>query len=453
MCRARVHVLLALPFVLLASCTAPAARTSHPGVPGRLGVGAPAPADAVELIGGPGLDAFTVGGNDDPGPNVTPEQIGALPAYVDVGHGDLVSRTSFADCRLHVEWLSPPGGEGQLAGNSGVYLQDRYEVQVLGTPAGSLPLQTNEACAIYSLKAADVNASTGPGTWQAYDILFTAPRFADGHKQSDAAVTVYWNGTLVHNGVHIPSPTGGGGAKGEVDSGGGVQVGPLRLQSHETRAEGPVRYRNVWIQPLAAGTGARPGPWVDLIHSGGLDNFVPRGGLASYMLEGDEIVGTSAPNTVNTFLMTTRAFGDFELLLEAKQDVDLNSGIQVRSTIHAADGGMEKRDGRVRGYQVELDASDRAFTGGIYDEGRRGWLAPIAYNPAAQRAFKRNDWNQIRVVARGPVIRTWVNGVPAAAMFDAVDSVGHIGLQVHGVGDRAEPLHVRWRNIRVRTLE
>ena len=295
-----------------------------------------------------------------------------------------------------------------------------------------------------------MNAWTGAGTWQAYDIVFSAQRFEQGKKSADARMTVYWNGRLVQDGVAVAAPTGSAVSKGEQDGGGGVQVGPVRLQAHATAAEGPVRYRNVWVAPLAEGDNG--GTWRNLVPEHWADAFVVRGGLATYTFENGEIVGTTAPSTPNTFLVTKETYSDFELLLEAKQDVDLNSGIQIRSTIDGAAGGLGARDGRVRGYQVELDPSDRAFTGGIYDEGRRGWLMPLTCNPAARSAFKRGDWNQIRIVAKGPVIRTWVNGVPEASMFDGVDASGRIGLQVHGVGDRADPLRVQWRNIRIRPL-
>jgi len=154
-----------------------------PVVPQDVGVGAMTPKEGAVLIGRSARNSF-----------MTPPEVGVMPkegrtqkdllaqpAYVEMteGSGDLTSRTSFGDARLHVEWYCPPGGEGQMAGNSGVYLQSLYEVQVLGTKAGAEP-KKNEAGAVYTQKAPDVNASTGPGTWQAYDIWFRAPRFKDG---------------------------------------------------------------------------------------------------------------------------------------------------------------------------------------------------------------------------------------------------------------------------------
>jgi hypothetical protein len=108
--------------------------------------------------------------------------------------------------------------------------------------------------------------------------------------------------------------------------------------------------------------------------------------------------------------------------------------------------------GRVHGYQVEIDPSDRAWTGGIYDEARRGWLDDLGDNEPARRAFRPGEWNRLRIECRGDSIRTDLNGVRAADLTDALTPSGFIGLQVHGVGDRAEPLEVRWRNIRLKPL-
>lgn len=418
-----------------------------------VGVGVLPAVDAAMLIGRSALGAFTLNGDQKTIPARTQDDILSSDA-ADVGAGDLLSRAWFGDCRLHVEWYAPPGGEGQLAGNSGIYLQDRYEVQVLGTLAGTEPLKADEAGAIYRVKPAGVNASTGPGTWQAYDILFTAPRFADGVKTAPARISVYWNGTLVHDDVPVDGPTGAAAAKGEADGGRGFQVGPIRLQAHATGAKGPVRYRNMWIgpHPSAALKEAKRGPWIDPVADGTLNAFDVRGGRASYELRGGEIVGASTARSPNTFLVTKERWGDFEMILEARQDADLNSGVQIRSGIVAGKDG-DVRSGRVTGYQVELDPSARGYSGGLYDEGRRGWLAPLVDNPAARAAFRAGEWNEIQVVARGPLIRTWINGVPAATVFDAVDAEGHIALQVHDVGERADRIEVRWRNIRIRRLD
>ena len=417
---------------------------------GPVGVGAAAPTNAVPLISEAGHAAFTRAGRPPADQNLSAEDVAGLhgEAAVPVELGDLVTRTVMGDHRLHVEWLAPPGGAGQMAGNSGVYLQGRYEIQVLGTLPGDAAPAKNEAGAIYNVKAADVNASTGPGTWQSYDVWFRAPRFEGGRKVEDARVTVLWNGRLVHDDVAIAGPTGSAQVGGEEPRpAGDVQVGPLVLQAHATDAEGPVRYRNVWVAPLA------PPPALGearaIFDGQSLDGWRPLGGEARYEVRDGAIVGATVPNTPNTFLATVEEYGDFELEVELLADDEVNSGIQFRS---ATQDGSRDRGARVTGYQAEIEHDGtRNWAGGLYDEAGRGWLFPLTASPEARAAFKPGEWNRFRICARGPVIRTWVNDVPATVAFDDFRPRGFIALQVHGVGDRRDPLTIRWRHLRLRT--
>jgi hypothetical protein len=207
--------------------------------------------------------------------------------------------------------------------------------------------------------------------------------------------------------------------------------------------------------PLAADEPA--GPWVPLFNGTDLDGWVQHGGKAKYRALNKQIVGSSVPNTSNSFLCTKKDYADFVLELEFKVDPALNSGVQIRSHVFSEPktveiGGKKFKipAGRVHGYQVEIDPSARAWTGGIYDEGRRGWLNDLKDNEAARKAFKQGDWNKLRVECRGPSIKTWLNGVAAADLKDAVTPSGFIGLQVHQVGKKAEPLEVRFRNLRIK---
>jgi hypothetical protein len=206
------------------------------------------------------------------------------------------------------------------------------------------------------------------------------------------------------------------------------------------------------------------GKWVDLFNGKDLDGWVQRGGQAKYTVEYGSIVGRSVPNTSNSFLCTKKTYADFILELEFKVDAALNSGVQIRSECFDEPKTIEVNGkkkvipaGRVHGYQVEIDPDvkrGRLWTGGIYDEGRRAvFLADLKDNEAARKAFMGGDWNKLRVECNGNSIKTWLNGVPAADLKDAMTPKGFIALQVHAVGKKEEPLEVRFRNIRIQELK
>ena len=191
-----------------------------------------------------------------------------------------------------------------------------------------------------------------------------------------------------------------------------------------------------------------------------LKGWTQRGGVAKYRAEKGEIIGSSVPNTGNSFLCTDKDYGDFILEIEFKVHSKLNSGVQIRS--HYFDEPKEVQHdgktikipaGRVHGYQVEIDPSDRAYSGGVYDEGRRGvFLADLKDNESARKAFKQNEWNKFRIECRGDSIKTSINGVLATNFKDSMTPKGFIALQVHGVGKEVETMEVRWRNIRLQEL-
>ena len=189
-----------------------------------------------------------------------------------------------------------------------------------------------------------------------------------------------------------------------------------------------------------------------LIVNGSIDDWTQRGGVARYEVEeGDVLVGTAVPKTPNSFLCPPDDVADFDLRFEFKVDPRLNSGVMFRAQ---SDPGY--RDGRVHGYQSEIDPSDRAWSCGIYDEARRGWINDLADNPAAREAFRPEDWNEVRIRAVGDHIRTWINGVPAAELVDDTDASGFLGFQVHSIKGEADPeppMQVRWRNLRIKRLD
>lgn len=201
---------------------------------------------------------------------------------------------------------------------------------------------------------------------------------------------------------------------------------------------------------IASLTSCAQGPqWQDLFNGENLEGWEKLNGTAEYMVEDGAIVGISQLNTPNTFLATEEMYDDFILEFEFKVDDGLNSGVQFRSN-----SLPEYQEGRVHGYQFEIDPSDRAWTGGVYDEARRGWLYPLNYNPEGQKAFKNGEWNKARVEAIGNNIRTWVNDVPCTDLLDNTTASGFIALQVHAIGNaEQEGKRVAWRNIRILTDE
>lgn len=222
-----------------------------------------------------------------------------------------------------------------------------------------------------------------------------------------------------------------------------------------------MRYMTIAVLALLCATpfaGAQEDEgWIDLFDGNTLEGWVQRGGTAPYRIEDGAIVGTTVPGrdvdgkrvsgTDNTFLCTERHYGDFVLELEFKVDPSMNSGVQIRS--NSFDWF---KNGRVHGYQIEIDPSERAWTGGIYDEARRGWLINLEDKPEAQKAYKQNEWNHFRIEAKGENIKTWVNGIPVADLDDFMTQRGFIALQVHA-SKAEEPMEIRWRNIRLIDLD
>jgi len=173
-------------------------------------------------------------------------------------------------------------------------------------------------------------------------------------------------------------------------------------------------------------------------------------GTADYKVEDGAIVGTTVLNSGNTFLVTDKEYGDFILEMDTKIESPLsNSGVQTRS--HYDPAGNNGK-GKVYGRQFEIDPSDRKWSGGIYDEGRRDWLYPVDLNAKAKDAFKVGEYNHIRIECIGTEMRTWINGIAVADVVDTLDSRGFIGLQVHAVTKPEQAgKKVYFKNLRIQT--
>lgn len=193
------------------------------------------PSDAVVLFDGNDLSAWKSG---DGGPAKWKVANGIMT----VTKGNLMTQEEFGDIQLHIEWAAPAEvkGDGQGRGNSGVYFQGRYEIQVLDSYNN--PTYFNgQASAFYGHSAPLVNASRKPGEWQTYDIVFHAPKPGADGKVIPGSFTVFHNGVLVQD--HIPVE---GDATTAAQFSGATAKGPLLLQDHGN----PVRYRNIWLRKL-----------------------------------------------------------------------------------------------------------------------------------------------------------------------------------------------------------
>ena len=195
------------------------------------------PANAVVLFNGKDLSNWTT---RDGGPAGWKVEDGIM--QIEPRTGDVVTTERFTDCLLHLEFRCPdmPEATGQGKGNSGVYLQGRYEVQVLDSYGLNIP-GMGDCGAIYNQFAPLLNACKPPMTWQTYDIVFRAARVNDGGEvEEPARLTIAQNGLVIHNNVQVQGPTGGA-----MDEQVG-EPGPLLLQDHGNL----VAYRNIWAVHL-----------------------------------------------------------------------------------------------------------------------------------------------------------------------------------------------------------
>ncbi|MEE9460232.1 MAG: DUF1080 domain-containing protein [Bacteroidales bacterium] len=209
------------------------------------------------------------------------------------------------------------------------------------------------------------------------------------------------------------------------------------------------------------------GGWVDLFNGSDLEGWEVKGAPESnFFVEDGILVAETKMGLPNTFLATTKNFANFELEVEFKVDIGMNSGVQIRSGVYEEptttpylNGRLEEgtRDwevGKVNGYQIEIDPSDRAWTGGFYEEGGRGWLVPLNENEQARKAFKQGEWNHFRIIADGNHFQTWINGVLAVETTDDKASNGFIALQLHSINNEDQlGLRVLWKNIRIHELD
>lgn len=206
-----------------------------------------------------------------------------------------------------------------------------------------------------------------------------------------------------------------------------------------------------------------PADWEPLFDGKTLDGWEVLEGEGKFFVDDGAIVGESTAGVKGSYLCTKEIFDNFVLELEFKIDEGLNSGVQIRSDVHKEEtttlylsgklklGPRTYNAGQVFGYQIEIDTSPRAWSGGLYEAGRRGWLQTLEYNEPARKAFKQGEWNKFRIQAHRDSVRTWLNGVPATDTRDAWCRSGRIGFQLHG--SRHSGKQIRWRGIRIQELD
>jgi hypothetical protein len=195
---------------------------------------------------------------------------------------------------------------------------------------------------------------------------------------------------------------------------------------------------------------AQEGNWKNLFNGKDLSGWKAVAGKANFAVQDGVIEGSAVFGTGNTFLISEALYGDYILEVDLKiSHTSSNSGIMTRGQF---DPAGQAGKGLVYGYQVEADPTARAWSGGIYDEARRGWFYPLDLNPTAKSAFKLGEWNRYRIEVLGNTIKTWINGQEVAYFVDDLDARGFIGLQVHSIQNKEdEGRKTYFRNVRIQT--
>jgi len=341
---------------------------------------------------------------------------------------DLKIDRMLTDHELHVEFRVPKGG------NSGVYLQGRYELQVADSE-GAEP-ESHMCGGIYGLIAPSTNPCKPAGEWQTFDATFTAAKTGrDGNITSLPRATVVFNGVTIIDDAEIPGVTGAA-----LDDQMGLP-GPLYLQGNHSSVE----YRNIRYRPLKADW-ASEDEFRPLFDGETLDGWEAitsgHGTGGDWTVADGAITGTQDKPGNGGLLATTEPFGDFELRAEINPEWDLDSGLFLRC----------QPDGRC--YQITVDYRPGGQVGTLYGEGIGGW---VQENPDWEKYYKADDWNEVRAIITGQPPRTqiWLNGNLVIDNVDTEERLpaeGSIAVQVHGGGDWQGRV-TRFRNIRIRPIE
>jgi hypothetical protein len=383
-----------------------------------------APSDAVVLFGGKNLKAWQA---ENGGPAQWTVKDGVMT--VKPGAGAIVTKETFSDCQIHVEWRSPAKvtGEGQNRGNSGIYLMGRYEVQVLDS-FDNKTYANGQAASVYKQYAPLVNASRGPGEWQSYDIIFKAPRFNnDGTLKSPAFITMLHNGVLVQDHVEM--------------KGGTVYVGqpayekhpfelPISLQDHGCE----VSYRNIWIRRFNSQEllGGDLKGWYSYLDDSKFEdpenNFVMENGIL-------HVLGKHFG-----YLATVESFQNFHLKVVfkwgGKQWAPRATGKRDSGVLYYFAGG-EPDNVWPKSIECQIqegDCGDIWCVGTDMDSGNKSeqaWGMKHIFR-TANFENPKGEWNTIEIVANGNEIEHYVNGHLVNSATNTSVGAGRILLQSEG---------------------
>jgi len=363
-------------------------------------LGAKPPEEAIVLFDGTDFSQWTTGTGKPVGWKIVDGFMQVVPRT-----GSIMTRRNFNDFRMHIEFNVPlmPNAKGQGRGNSGVYIQRRYELQILDSYG--LDSKNNDCGAMYRTKAPDRNACRKPGQWQYYDILFTAPKWQGDRKIQNARITVYHNGVLIHDDFSIPNKTGAGRPEGPT-------AGPILLQDHGNE----VRFRNIWIVPLNE-TAETPNTLTDREKADGwkllFDGKTSKGWRSARserfpeygwsIRDGMIIVsgGDGAESRRGGDIITLDQYSNFDLKLDFKMTPGANSGIK-----YFVIPELLIRRGSAIGIEYQVydaagrDIADNKALASAYDLFAARGVRP---RPVGQ-------WNTARIVSKDGKIQHWLNG-------------------------------------------
>ena len=318
--------------------------------------------------------------------------------------GSIITRRQFRDFRMHIEFNVPlmPDAKGQGRGNSGVYIQRRYELQILDSYG---PKSGFDDCgALYRTRPPLVNVCKKPGQWQYYDIVFTAAKWADGKKVKNARITALHNGVLIHDHFEFPNKTGAGQQEGPT-------AGPILLQDHGNK----VKFRNIWIVPLHE-IAETPNTLTDPEKADGwkllFDGKTSKGWRSARadkfpehgwsIRDGMIIVnpGDGAESRRGGDIITLDLYSNFELKVDFKLTPKANSGLK-----YFVIPELLIQKGSALGIEYQ-----------IYDDAGRGISSnkslASAYDLFAPKGARPNpagQWNTARIVSKDGKVQHWLN--------------------------------------------